>query len=277
MANLSAGPFNHMKFFRKSTIRGYAPLEVLVVASITGIMGALLPALGTAKAKANRIKCANNLKNIASGFMGVSMDNRGRMPWLMMERDRVAMGGSKEWAFDVELLFANPAVKSNLGSPKILVSPSDPAAMPANEKVDFASRNLKEIDRRALSYAVHLGADEQTPQAILGITRNFDGDDAYSYKEKELRELVGSGRPKPGHGRSLRAKNLQHVHFIGADESSNSRVMDGLTTGQGNLGMSDGSVRMMDDGGFRRAVMMHSQERGGHLPVTIEDVTRPRQ
>jgi len=277
MANLSAGPFNHMKFFRKSTIRGYAPLEVLVVASITGIMGAILPALGTAKARVNRIKCGSNLKQVTGSLKAFASDNNDRYPWLLRERDLVANGGNKEWAFDVELLLANPPIKSALGSPKILVSPSDPAAMPANEKVDLARLNLKKIDRRALSYAIHLGGDESSPNTILGITRNFDGDDAYSYKEKELRELVGSGRPKPGHGRSLRAKNLQHVHFIGADESSNSRVMGGLTTGQGNLGMSDGSVRMMDDGGFRRAVMMHSQERGGHLPVTIEDVTRPRQ
>jgi len=266
-----------MKFLRKSTVRGYAPLEVLVVASITGIMTALLPALGTAKAKANRVKCSNNIKQVNMSFMAYSNDNDGSYPWLQQERELVAMGGNKEWAFDVELLFAHPMIKSNFGSPKILASPSDPAAMPANEKVDFFNRNLKKVDRRALSYAIHLGGDEFVPNTILGITRNFDGDDAYSYKEKELKELVGSGRPKPGHGRSLRATNLQHVHFIGADESSNSRVMGGLTTGQGNLGTCDGSVRMMDDVRFRRAVMTHSQARGGHLPVTIEDVTRPRQ
>jgi len=260
-----------MKFFRKSTIRGYAPLEVLVVASITGIMGALLPALGTAKAKANRIKCISNIRQVNMSFMAYADDNNGRYPWLQQERDLVAMGGNKVWGFDVELLLANPAIKSNLGSPKILVSPSDPAAMPANEKVNFTSRNLKKIDRRALSYAVHLGADYQNPQAILGITRNFEGDDAYSYKEKEL------NRPKPGHGRSLRAKNLQHVHLIGADESSNSRVMGGLTAGQGQMGMVDGSARQLNDAAFRQHVLIHSQEIGGFNRGNIEDVTRPRQ
>ena len=274
MANLSAGPFNHMKFFRKSTIRGYAPLEVLVVASITGIMGALLPALGTAKARANRIKCTSNLKQVTGSLKAFANDNNDRYPWLLRERDLVANGGNKEWAFDVELLFANPAINSALGSPKILVSPSDPAAMPANEKMDFTSRNLKKIDRRALSYAVHLGGSEVRPGAILGITRNFDGDDAYSYKENEFKEL---NRPKPGHGRSLRVKNLQHVHFIGSDESSNSRMMAGLTAGQGQMGMCDGSAGMMSDDRFRRAVTRHSQARGGYYRGNIEDVTRPRQ
>lgn len=156
----------------------------------------VLPGMARQKAYSSKIGCVNNLKQVGLAFRMWSGDNGDRFP---MDVSTI-QGGTEELVNKGEPFRHFQVLSNELGTPKVVVCPSDGRSPATNFASDFSDSHV--------SYFVGLNATLDSTNAFLSGDRKLEDDSGALSGIRDLTSKQNIGWTKPIHD------DRGHIAFV---------------------------------------------------------------